>query len=86
MPPSPAGLRCRVARAAFSAALADVKPSFCHGRFDVDPALGERPQDRLRDVSQLAQAVAPDVPGEAEGGSSARSADWYMVPAAFCHG
>ena len=41
-------------------------PPLLHRRLDVDPALGEGPEDRLRDVSQLAQAVAPDVPGEAE--------------------
>ncbi len=39
-----------------------------HGRFDVGPALGERPQDVLRDVGQLAQTVAPHLPAQAQGG------------------
>ena len=54
--------------AAISAALADELTPLLHRRLDVRPALGERPQDGLRDVSQLAQAVAPDLPGETERG------------------
>ena len=42
-------------------------PFVLHRRLDVPPPLGERPKDGLRDVAQLAQAIAPDVPGEAEG-------------------
>ena len=61
-----AGLRSRVSSAAVSAAFCDVAPRALHRGLDVDPALGERPEHRLRYVSQLAQAVAPDVPGEAE--------------------
>jgi hypothetical protein len=50
-----------------SAALADVLP-----RCSIDASMSalrweKCPQDRLRDVSQLAQAVAADVPGQAEG-------------------
>src|ERR1035437_3258761 len=38
------------------------------GGLDVDPALGERPQDGSGDVGELSQAVAPDVPGQSERG------------------
>ena len=41
---------------------------FVHGRLDVGPALGERPQDVLRDVGELAETVAPHLPAKAEGG------------------
>ena len=38
------------------------------GRLDLDPALGERPQDVSRNVGQLPQAVAPDGPRHTERG------------------
>ena len=50
--------------------------SLVHGRLDVGPTLGERSEDVLRDVSQLAEAVAPHLPAQAQGANSARRADW----------
>ena len=38
-----------------------------HRRLDVDPALRERPEHRLRDVPQLAQTVAPHAARRARG-------------------
>ncbi len=51
------GLRCRASRSA---------PSLLHGPLDVGSTGRERPQHAPGYVSQLAQTVAPDVPGEAK--------------------
>ena len=55
------------------------------GRLDLDPALGERPQDVFGMSDSSPRLLRPTVHDTPRGASSARSADWYMAVAAFCH-
>ena len=64
--PSVRVLRVRVARAALSAAFGRGHAPLLHGRLDVHPALGEGPQNGLRDVGELPEPVASDLPAKTE--------------------
>jgi hypothetical protein len=79
------GFRCRVARAVISADLADVLP-----RCSIDASMSALRREKARRIAFGMSRSSPrplrrTCQARPRGRSSARSADWFRVPEAFCH-